>query len=268
MRSRIHLAIGAACLAVICAVAVGASEQAQAGAAADENQADAVVATALHQRITESQLRVADATLESQFTPGELHAHRLKVLTWKIIFPFRQSFRVTEGTSPTDMEIAEAASYFRTKVRDAVCGMTQSEVEERLASLEAEAEAARAKQQPRPALKAEIDEVRGYLEESKVSEPLMSFIIAEDWKFQRALHRKYGGRALMGESGPEAIDATRAWLKEAFDRGEFSFANEADQAGFWAQFPTPDQPIPSELKNPAQVFETLTSYTEASAPDR
>jgi hypothetical protein len=56
------------------------------------------------------------------------------------------------------------------------------------------------------------------------------------WKTMRALYRKYGGRIIYQQAGPEPLDALRRFLEHAEKQGDFRIADPALQATFWRYF--------------------------------
>jgi heat shock protein HslJ len=56
------------------------------------------------------------------------------------------------------------------------------------------------------------------------------------WKINRALYRRYGGRVAFQQLGPEPIDAYRQFLRNAQQAGEFSIEDPALAKAFWRYF--------------------------------
>ena len=83
-----------------------------------------------------------------------------------------------------------------------------------------------------------------------------------NYKFQQALYKKYGGRVIWQQGGPEAPDAMHLWLKDCAARGDFSIVSSSDAANFWARFPGPGARFSFELDNPDEVFESIEKYIE------
>ena len=73
------------------------------------------------------------------------------------------------------------------------------------------------------------------------------------WKLQQSLYKKYGGRAIWQQVGPEAIDAMRDLLKEKESDGYFTIHDTLLRKRFWEPY-TREDPI-FEISNPERVFE-------------
>jgi heat shock protein HslJ len=56
------------------------------------------------------------------------------------------------------------------------------------------------------------------------------------WKINGALQRKYGGRIIFQQAGPEPLDATRRFLEAAQAAGDFAIADPALEKPFWAYY--------------------------------
>ncbi len=56
------------------------------------------------------------------------------------------------------------------------------------------------------------------------------------WKINGALQRKYGGRTIFQQAGPEPLDATRRFLEAAQAAGDFAIANPALEKPFWSYY--------------------------------
>jgi heat shock protein HslJ len=56
------------------------------------------------------------------------------------------------------------------------------------------------------------------------------------WKINRALQQKYGGRIIFQQGGPEPLDATRRFLEAAQAAGDFAIADPALEKAFWAYY--------------------------------
>jgi hypothetical protein len=58
------------------------------------------------------------------------------------------------------------------------------------------------------------------------------------WKFSQSLFRKYGGRVIFQQAGPEPLDAYRDFLRAHEKAGDFKILNEEAKTKFWAYFVT------------------------------
>jgi heat shock protein HslJ len=56
------------------------------------------------------------------------------------------------------------------------------------------------------------------------------------WKINGALQRKYGGRIIFQQAGPEPLDATRRFVEAAQAAGDFAIADPALDKPFWAYY--------------------------------
>jgi heat shock protein HslJ len=56
------------------------------------------------------------------------------------------------------------------------------------------------------------------------------------WKTNRALQQKYGGRIIFQQGGPEPLDATRRFLEAAQAAGDFAVADPGLEKPFWAYY--------------------------------
>jgi heat shock protein HslJ len=56
------------------------------------------------------------------------------------------------------------------------------------------------------------------------------------WKINGALQRKYGGRIIFQQAGPEPLDATRRFLEAAEAAGDFAIADSALDKPFWSYY--------------------------------
>lgn len=57
-----------------------------------------------------------------------------------------------------------------------------------------------------------------------------------EWKMNKSLYKKYGGRVIFQQAGPEPIDAYRDFLKEQEQKGAFQILNKKYEASFWYYF--------------------------------
>jgi hypothetical protein len=80
------------------------------------------------------------------------------------------------------------------------------------------------------------------------------------WKLQQSLYKKYGGRAIWQQVGPEAIDGMRDLLKEKEAEGFFTIHDPHLRERFWEPY-TREDPI-FQIRNPDKVFEHPWSTLE------
>ena len=64
----------------------------------------------------------------------------------------------------------------------------------------------------------------------------MASVLVQNWKVQRSLYRRYGGRVLVSGFGYDvAVDATRRFLQEEEKRGSFEIYDPELRVAFWAE---------------------------------
>jgi hypothetical protein len=72
------------------------------------------------------------------------------------------------------------------------------------------------------------------------------------WRLQQSLYRRYGGRVIYQQVGPEAIDAMRDFLREHEEQGRFTISDSKLNALFWTPF---EREKPGVIvRNPETVF--------------
>lgn len=64
------------------------------------------------------------------------------------------------------------------------------------------------------------------------------------WKINGALQRKYGGRIIFQQAGPEPLDATRRFLDAAQAAGDLAIVDPALEKPFWAYYRDADRTVP------------------------
>jgi hypothetical protein len=58
----------------------------------------------------------------------------------------------------------------------------------------------------------------------------------EAWKFNKALHKKYGGRIIFQQAGLEPLDAYRDWLRDEEKAGRFQLHDSKWKDAFWEYY--------------------------------
>jgi hypothetical protein len=58
----------------------------------------------------------------------------------------------------------------------------------------------------------------------------------QQWKINRSLYERYGGRIVRQQGGPEPLDAWRRFLEDSQSRGEFRLMESAQADAFWGYF--------------------------------
>ena len=82
------------------------------------------------------------------------------------------------------------------------------------------------------------------------------------WKQQQWYYKRYGGRVIYQQVGPEAIDAMRDFLKEAEAKKDFVIYDQKLNAKFWAPY-TKERPGVL-VRDPDKVFEHPWSIMDRS----
>jgi hypothetical protein len=93
-------------------------------------------------------------------------------------------------------------------------------------------------------------------EEAKAREQVATAFIRQ-WKVNRALYRKYGGRIVFQQGGPEPLDAYRTFLEEQQARGNFRITDKRLETAFWRYYLTDEihSFYPRGSKEETQAFE-------------
>jgi len=79
------------------------------------------------------------------------------------------------------------------------------------------------------------DKSRQSAEDKQAREQIASAFIKQ-WKINRALHAEYGGRIGYQQGGPEPLDATRKFLEERKQRGDFTIVTKELDEAFWKYY--------------------------------
>ncbi len=76
------------------------------------------------------------------------------------------------------------------------------------------------------------------LEKENLQEELvrMATEMVKIWKINRALYKRYGGRVVLEQAGPEPLDAYRDFLKEKEKEGAFRIYDQGLAQAFWEYF--------------------------------
>ena len=86
------------------------------------------------------------------------------------------------------------------------------------------------------------------------------------WKQQQWYYKRYGGRVIYQQVGPEAVDGMRDFLKEAEAKKDFVIYDQELNAKFWAPY-TKERPG-TLVPNPDKVFEHPWSIADPSVNAR
>jgi hypothetical protein len=79
--------------------------------------------------------------------------------------------------------------------------------------------------EPEPATRVDPEEARARQE--------IAAAFIRQWKINRALCRKCGGRIVFQQGGPEPLDAYRLFLEQSQVRGDLAIVNKDLEAAFW-----------------------------------
>ena len=74
--------------------------------------------------------------------------------------------------------------------------------------------------------------------EDRAAREQIAAAFIRQWKLHRALYRRYGGRIIFQQGGPEPLDAWRRFLEESQARGDFALLDRSMEAPFWRYFVT------------------------------
>lgn len=168
--------------------------------------------------------------VELRFDPetgGAVADVRMRILR-PVLLQYRQAFqRVFE---PRHYEMMAALSYLQ-ELHESYLEAESVTISERLALIEAQLEQADLPERSKAHLLRSRDELLESLEPP--SEDQVWALVAY-WKFQRHLYDVYGGgRVVIQDYGPEAIDATINWLELREDEGDFTILDARLRAAFY-----------------------------------
>lgn len=97
------------------------------------------------------------------------------------------------------------------------------------------------------------------------SEQLLAKWWVGHWKQQQWFYKRYGGRVIYQQVGPEAIDAMRDFLKESEAKKDFAIYDQDLKASFWEPFIGARQGV--FVPNPDKAFEHPWSIMDRSVND-
>lgn len=60
--------------------------------------------------------------------------------------------------------------------------------------------------------------------------------MVENWKFNRALYKQYGGKVILQQAGPEPLEAYQQWLREEEKAGSFRLLDPKWRDAFWEYY--------------------------------
>ena len=68
------------------------------------------------------------------------------------------------------------------------------------------------------------------------AEAKMAAGMIEQWKASQSLYKKYGGRVVFQQAGPEPLDAYHEFLKAAQQAGDFKIINKEFESALWGYY--------------------------------
>lgn len=80
------------------------------------------------------------------------------------------------------------------------------------------------------------EQEKGMEEQTKFMQRQMGKNWVLRWQINKALYKKYGGRVIFQQAGPEPLDAYRDFLKEQKKKGAFKILNKKDEVDFWRYY--------------------------------
>ena len=72
-----------------------------------------------------------------------------------------------------------------------------------------------------------------HAEENRKSDEDMARMVIQSWKVNQALYKRYGGRVIFQQGGPEPLDAYRAFLREQEQSNAFELVDKSVEPTFW-----------------------------------
>lgn len=237
--------------AILIAFLIAAPALAQAPAAppappaADNAATGGVVLTVLGRAYTAADV---DPTAESNPTLGAARPtgeiHHVGRLGELLIRPLVERYLERNNLAPTEAEVAAATNAFRASLNtnDAVAARQR----ERLAAIHEALGDPTLSAEKRAGLQAELKLVEelnaaatGLPKPDAPLDPVLVDIlhaIVAQWKFNKSVYDRFGGRLLNDIMGMEPLDAMRQWLEEEEREGAFTFTNDGLRDLFYARY--------------------------------
>jgi len=142
-------------------------------------------------------------------------------------------FAKDNGIEATEEELTAFTDWLAANARESLTEFEAQRVE-LLAALEAADDASRARIQGRLDTVVSLIEARS----EPPPDPALTRPIAkrwvENWKIQKALFDKYGGRAHYQQAGVQPFDAVIEFLQEQEAKGAFTILDDSYEDEFWA----------------------------------
>ncbi len=208
-----------------------------------------VVATVLSQPI------YADQLGERSAGDGDVEWARAERLASRIVPPLKARLCAEQGCNPTEAEMRA--------MREPIEGATPNRLnrrafDEKRAVLTRELAAPGISAEHRKEIAQQLHELRRSLRPlsgGKVAREAARYMV-ESWKFNKALHDRYGGEVIWQPMGLNAVGAFRSWLEEQEAAGAFRIIPPDLRASFW-QSVSSDRGRPVDDPHP---------FAEAKAP--
>jgi hypothetical protein len=237
---------------------------------------DAKVATVLGRDISEKDLTPPPEWFERRAKHIEKHGetmglvsleeYRMNKLYQLIWQPLSFKYIPKKEVEPTEAELQTfiahyrpARAHMRQKQQDHV-----KELQKEADLLRGQAPSADPDKEKQRA--ARLQEIQRYIEAHEISlktsletaggknveEQLFAVWYLGNWKRQQWFYRRYGGRVIAQQVGPQAVDAMRDFLKEAEAKGDFAIYDEDLKKKFWEPY-TRERPG-TVLPDPDKIF--------------
>jgi len=154
-----------------------------------------------------------------------------------------QHYVEEQGLQATDKEIAQLL-----KRKQEVMEKDRKTMEARRSELETALASNTPAGEEREQLEAELKAInqmqqamkeadsRAGTPESDAAETRVASAFIEQWKVNQAMYRKYGGRVIFQQGGPEPLDAYHEFFKAAQKSGEFRILNKESEQALWRYY--------------------------------
>lgn len=150
---------------------------------------------------------------------------------WKIhsVFgkPIDTKFVDSNSVNATDDEIRQFDETMK-PIHEKAAEKAAAAVKQMIATLEEELNAEGLSEDKKLDIEKKLKNIRpepSSTDNAEKDDSIAKYFI-KGWKYNRALFRKYGGRIISQQAGPEALDARRILYKEAEKDGDLKFNDE------------------------------------------
>ncbi len=159
-------------------------------------------------------------------------------LNGKIVGALLKRYTEENEIRPTDEEIAAFTSVNERRYKESIeqwkRGKEAIEEELRSATL---SDAERKAKEKRLATYTRLLESEGSRktdsDEARKANRLVAEHFVLSWKIHQSLFKKYGGRVIFQQAGPEPLDALREFLRDSEKAGQFKLLTEEAREKFW-----------------------------------